>query len=437
MSVTKTGIIAQSGVDRDAAWGLANRGGGANAAAMSRGPDQSATTEGLPPAFRLACACSLWPPSLARDAAVRQAAAEVDWARFMRVLARQRLHGLAHAALVAAAVTPPPAIEAQLARAAQLTAFRALALAAEAVRLQALFEAEQVPALCIKGAALAQLAYGGQALKHCRDIDLLVSPADAERSFAILQREGYAPIIPKGPLSEAQRRIVFRAHKDMELFQPERRLSLELHWRLVDNPVLLEAIGVGSPTQSVAVLGGQLATLADPQLFAYLATHGATHCWFRLKWLADLNAWLSGKSADEVVGFYDCAEALGVAACAGQALLLCQRLLGYPIPPALAARLDGRGLRGMVAAALDAMIGPNGETELLQRPFGPFRLLAPQFARGRGARFFWAQCRLLVENLEDKLDYPLPTPLHFLYPLLRLPFWLLRLQRRRRGTATA
>lgn len=207
---------------------------------------------------------------------------------------------------------------------------------------------------------------------------------------------------------------------------------------MVDNPVLLEAVGAGSPSQEVAVLGGRLATLADPQLFAYLATHGATHCWFRLKWLADLNAWLCGKSADEVVGFYDVAEALGVATCAGQALLLCHRLLGYPIPPALAARLTGRKLRRLVAAALDAMVGPDGEIELLQRPFGPFRLLAPQFARGRGARFFWAQCRLLVDNLEDKLDYPLPTPLHFLYPVLRLPFWLLRmLRRRRRRAATA
>jgi hypothetical protein len=391
----------------------------------------------LPAAFRLACACSGWPPSPARDAAVRESAVGVDWSGFLRVLARQRLTGLAHAAIASAGVQPPPEAQAQLARGAQSIARRALALAAEAVRLQALFDAEGVAAVFVKGAALAQLAYAGQSLKHCRDIDLVVSPADAERGFRILEREGYLPIVPKGPLSEAQRRLVFRLHKDMELLHPERRLSVELHWRLIDNPVLLEGVGVGSPTQQVSVAGGRLTTLADPQLFAYLVTHGATHCWFRLKWLADLNAWLSGKTDDEVVGFYACAEALGVEACAGQALLLCQRLLGYRIPAALKARLAGRKLERLVAAALDAMIGPDGETELLQRPLGPFRLLAPQFARGRGARFFWAQCRLLLDSLDDKLEHPLPAPLHFLYPALRLPFWLLRVRRRRRLAATA
>ncbi len=361
----------------------------------------------------------------------------MDWERFLRVLARQRLGGLANAALAAAAVTPPPEVQAQLTRAAQFIGFRALALAAEAVRLQALFDADGVRALFVKGAALAQLGYGTLALKHCRDIDLLVSPADAEHGYAILQREGYEPIVPKGPLTETQRRLVFRLHKDMELVQPQRRLSVELHWRLIDNPVLLEGVGVGAPTQQVALAGGRLTTLADPQLFAYLVTHGATHCWSRLKWLADLNAWLSHKTDDEVAGFYASADSLGVEACAGQALLLCQRLLGYSIPASLAPRLATRKLQRLAAAALDAMVGPDGETELFQRPFGPFRLLAPQFARGRGLRFFLAQCRLLVDSLDDKLDYPLPAPLHFLYPMLRLPFWLVRVQRRRRLAATA
>ena len=307
---------------------------------MSDPLDKVPTADGLPPAFRLACACCAWPASSARDDAIRDAADGVDWARFLRVVARQRVSGLAYAALKSAGVAPPPEIEAALARSAQAVAVRALALAAEAVRLQALLEASGVPALFIKGAALAQLAYAGQSVKHCRDIDVLVAPADAERAFALLEQEGYAAVVPKGPLTEAQRRIVFRLHKDIELYKPERRLSVELHWRLMDNPVLLETVGAHSPSQQVLVLGGALSTLADAQLFAYLVTHGATHCWFRLKWLADLNAWLAGKNDHEVQGFYAAAEALGVGSCAGQALLLCELLLGYSIPAALASRLQ-------------------------------------------------------------------------------------------------
>ncbi len=202
------------------------------------------------------------------------------------------------------------------------------------------------------------MAYGSDVLKHSRDIDLLVAPADAERAFGVLEREGYRPVVPKGPLTAAQRSLVFRLHKDIELYHSQRRLNIELHWRLIDNPVLLGTVTAASPSQEVDVLNGRLATLADPLLFAYLATHGATHCWFRLKWLADLNAWLSGKSDEQVVGFYACAEGLGVAACAGQALLLRHRLLGGRVPAALEPALGGGKLRGLVDAALDAMIGP-------------------------------------------------------------------------------
>ena len=87
----------------------------------------------------------------------------------------------------------------------------------------------------------------------------------------------------------------------------------------------------------------------------------------------------------------------------------------------------------LVAAALDAMVGPDAETELVQRPFGPFRTLPAQFLRGRGAGFFLAQCGMLFQSLDDMLKYPLPRALHFLYPLLRLPLWLLRVSRRRRA----
>jgi len=68
----------------------------------------------------------------------------------------------------------------------------------------------------------------------------------------------------------------------MELLQSARRLSVELHWRLIDNPVLLEGVERRLALAGGGVGGGRLATLADPQLFAYLATHGATHCWSRL-----------------------------------------------------------------------------------------------------------------------------------------------------------
>ena len=395
-------------------------------------PPPGFSLDGFPEAFQLACACCMWPPSELRDAQVRAVAEGVDWTRFLRVVSRQRVPGLVREALIAAGVALPAEALQQLNAFARVGAVRTLALSAEALRLRRLLDAEGLPALFIKGAALAQLAYGSQGLKSSRDIDVLVAPADAEPAFAMLKREGYVAVAPAGDLSPAQLQLVFRLHKDLELFHAGRGVNLELHWRLIDNPVLLQGVGLASATQEVALLGGSLRTLGDAELFAYLCVHGASHCWFRLKWLADLNAWLSHRSGDEIVRFYRHAETLGVESCAGQALLLCNRLLGLPLPPLLAPALTGPRLRLLVAGALDAMTGANAETELAQRPFGPFRTLPAQFFRGRGAAFFFAQCGLLLRNLDDMLMYPLPRALHFLYPLLRLPFWLLRASRRRK-----
>jgi hypothetical protein len=364
---------------------------------------------------------------------VRLAAEAVDWNRFLRVVARQRVVGLARDGLKAAGVPVPAEVEARLAANAHGAAARSLALAAEALRLRRLFDAQRIPAIFIKGAALAQLAYGSQTLKAARDIDLLVDPADAERAFSLLAGEGYDIVAPAGAVSAAQRRLVFRLHKDLELKHRRRGFNLELHARLIDNPVLLGGLGVGSPTQEASVLDGSLPTLGDAPLFAYLCVHGASHAWFRLKWLADLNAWLSGKSEAEIVSYYRFAEQLGVEACAAQALRLCNRLLGFAPPTALAPALERRKVRMLSAAALDAMVGPDAEVELARRPFGPFRTLPMQFLRGRGLAFHLAQLRMLAQNLDDMLMYPLPRSLHFLYPLLRLPLWLVRISRRRRG----
>ncbi|HEY1427695.1 MAG TPA: nucleotidyltransferase family protein [Caulobacteraceae bacterium] len=363
---------------------------------------------------------------------MRAATQGVDWAKFLKVVGRQRVPGLARDALRGAGAPPPADVERRLTQLAQAGAGRSLALAAEAVRLRRMLDAERAPALFIKGPALAQLAYGSQTLKSARDVDVLVAPSDVERVFELLKRDGYVPVPPVVDLSDTQMQLVLRLHKDLELSSAARGTNLELHWRLIDNPALLASIGVASPAQEVAVLDGSLRTLADAELFAYLSVHGASHCWFRLKWLADLNAWLAGKTNEEIVAFYRRAEQLGVDACAGQALRLANRLLGLRLPDALSASLRTRKLDMLVAMALDAMAGADGEVELTRRRFGPFRTLPAQFLRGRGLKFQLAQCRLMIENLDDMLMYPLPRALHFLYPLLRLPLWVMRVSRRRR-----
>jgi hypothetical protein len=380
------------------------------------------------PEFLLIAACCRWPPSQSRNAAVGAAAAPIaDWNAVVMAARRQRVVGLVYDALLATGVRLPAAPAAELARRAQAISRKNLLLAAETCRLQELLDAAGIPSVALKGVALAQLAYGSLKVKHSRDIDLLIPPERALAAMALLERDGYAFSFPSNQLSATQRRAVVRYSREVAFVHPDNGAFLELQWRVADNPKLLNEVHAGSPTQNVVVADGLSArTLARDDLFAYLCIHGAYHAWSRLKWLADLNAFIAATDAD-IMHLHRHAQAKGAGFCSGQALLLCQRLLALPLPDSLASELQGTArVRKLYAIAADAIAdrtrgdGGGGNAPAAWRGFWT------QFLLGQGWAFFAAQCRTASVGILDVISLPLPPYLHFLYPLLRLPLWLWR-----------
>src|SRR5215468_1065751 len=68
------------------------------------------TTQPPTQEFLLVAACSIWPPSKKRDAAIEQAArSPLEWDRVVRVAVRQRVIGLVHDGLRRAQITVPEA----------------------------------------------------------------------------------------------------------------------------------------------------------------------------------------------------------------------------------------------------------------------------------------------------------------------------------------
>jgi len=377
--------------------------------------------------FLLTAACCRWPPSQSRNAAVRAAAAEIDWDEFLRLVRRQRVIGLAHEALQSGGIDCPAAVAKELSRRAQRIFQKNLSLATETVRLQRAFEAAQIPALVLKGVALAQLAYGSLTAKHARDIDFLVPPEHAEVGLQLLEREGYALSSPAERLGDAQRRALVRYAREAELVQRDSKMLVELQWRAANNPLLLEGVDARSAMQSVALSGGvSIRTLAPDDLFAYLCVHGAQHAWSRLKWLADLNALVATNAAD-IAQLYRHAQKIGAGLCAGQALLLCQHLLALSLPAGIADEIQAdKRVQRLAAIALAAMTARRTETEADAGFLGVTRSVGTQFLLGQGWRFYAAQCRTASAGTFDVIGLPLPSSLYFLYPILRLPLWLWR-----------
>lgn len=377
--------------------------------------------------FLLLAACCIWPPSPRRNAAIERAAAgAIDWDKFLHLVTRHRVAGLAHQGLSSVAQNMPPTVAESLAEQATSIARQNLLHAAETRRLQRLFDEAGIPVVFVKGVSLGVLVYGSLGLKHARDIDMLVPPAFSEQALKLLEEVDYQLRQPYRQFGDGRRHLIFRYSKDAELINSRSGVEVELHWGLTDNPLLLKNVDCASPVQIVAPTKDcGIRTLNDRDLFAYLCAHGAIHGWSRLKWLADVGALIARKDDAEIVALYRHAQACGAGLCAGQTLLLCERLLDCRLPAQFAMELHGnRRLERLAVAAMSVMTSAVVEIE------GNFSAKARGYLRpftlGRGRAFFAAQCRARAVMLVDVARFPLHPSLHFLYPFLGLPLWVWR-----------
>lgn len=380
------------------------------------------------PAFELAAACVVWPPSDAADAAVREAAARIsDWNAFLSIVARHRIAGLARHALVRSGAGVPAELGARLTRRADNGARRDGLMVLETARLQRLLDRAGVPNLVLKGATLNALAYGRPGLKHSLDIDLLTTPDSVRDACAVLSAAGYVRASPSADLPDAQLDVFVALTREAAFHRKADNLLVELQWRVDLNSTWLTGVDAGSPSQLAQMNDGPpLRTLGPDTLYAYLCAHGARHGFSRLKWLADVAALLARASADEIETLHARASALGVERASGLTLRLCQRLLKLPLPEALSDRLkQDRALGPMVALCMDFLTG-GGAAEAETRPLYLYRLAMLQLLLNGRRDQLAAEIRLRWASPRDHITLPLPPWAGFLYPLLRLPLFLVR-----------
>lgn len=280
--------------------------------------------------------------------------ANVDWAGFLRLARFHRIEGLCHRALCREE-TVPAFVGHDLRQEAATIAARNLRSAAESRTILAIFSSAAVPVLFVKGQTLGALAYGDPALKSAIDIDLLIDPADLAEAFNCLRAAGFELVAPRCSSDRLQR--WHRSWKESVWRSPSSAIQVDLHTRLADNPRLIPRVDVHSSYHLVSVAPTvALPTLLDDELLAYLAVHGASAAWFRLKWIADFAALLSRQTSG-VEQIYERSQELGAGRAAGQALLLADALFGVlESHPALARRLgDDRRTRQLFDLAMSLL----------------------------------------------------------------------------------
>lgn len=295
-------------------------------------------------------------------------AKQTDSRRLAAIAARHRIEAIVADGLRRIGRPIPP----ELADAANYSARDHLRAIADCARLTTGLAAQGVDHLFFKGVTLAALAWPDPALKMSADIDLLVAPNDVELAADVLEQFGFRLIEPSGRSSLSR----WHRRRKESLWVRDDGMQVDLHTALTDHPALLAGPIMEAPRQQVAVTDGvSLPTINDELLYAYLCVHGAWSSWFRLKWLADLAAFMA-RRAQPISHFHAAAVSRGAGRASAQALLLIDRLFDLGDPGQLLKRLAAESthtaLRDMSLAELLDPLEP------LDRRFGTLRLRLAQ-----------------------------------------------------------
>jgi hypothetical protein len=367
----------------------------------------------MTPELRLIVACCRWPDNDERRSALRRAlTAHLDWGEIERLVEFHRVSGLVCQALRPFRSVPLATME-RLERRAQITKKNAIRDLGETLRIGRELTSANIEHRFLKGNALGVIGYGTPTLKQSWDIDFLVHPENVVSAAECLEILHYEPQVPTRRLDASEFARWSKVSKEAE-FHSKRGTTVELHWKLSDNPHLLTNIDASVCFRSVKAFGTQdIVTLGDAQNLAYLAVHGFSHAWFRLKWIADFNAFMNSFDRDELLYLVDAAAKLGVGETLDTGLELAGRLFGRPVGlnPSRSYRYAMRSL-----SALSASDEARAE-----------RIAAGLRWRADASwKYKLTELKIRARGTLDRLEHPLPARLHFLYPWLRIPFWLRR-----------
>jgi hypothetical protein len=195
--------------------------------------------------------------------------------------------GFVQRALLENGIRPPEGPANVLRNRALQDARSALMGAAEAVRLTRALQDAGVPVLAFKGPALAASVHGDIAVRQSKDIDLLVPPERFAQAMRLCQHAGYQIVPPCPDPDDPDLRLWIRRSKDVVMSSGSTGVLLELHCRPVGNRRLARRLDLWSGAVSIPLGDAKVALPAPSReaLYAYLCIHGASHAWFRMKWL--------------------------------------------------------------------------------------------------------------------------------------------------------
>jgi hypothetical protein len=177
---------------------------------------------------------------------------------------------------------PPETLAAIAERERAARAF-ALSRTLQVVDLCRALSAEKIPALVLKGPAVAIEAYGDCSRRTFADIDLLVPKEKLRKAHKLVVARGYT--------------ANFGEHMADRLVRGQHALefsgtgpNIEIHWSLLSRHLRfdLDPDELWKDAQTLQCADAEIRALSPSHLFLYLCAHGAKHEWMKFRWVCDV-----------------------------------------------------------------------------------------------------------------------------------------------------
>ncbi|MGV3466508.1 MAG: nucleotidyltransferase domain-containing protein [Heyndrickxia sp.] len=249
----------------------------------------------------------------------------MDWKLFMKLAKHHRLYPALYQKLKNYNVIPDK-IKEELKNLYCQNAIRMLYLGGESEIISTLFKQHKIRALFLKGPTLSSDLYGDVSLRSSTDLDILVPLSALNDVEMLLLQQGY---IKDDYILTVLNDWKWR-HHHYTYFHPEKRIKVEIHWRLNPGPAKEPSFEeLWRRKQKSTLTHSTINVLGEEDLFFFLVSHGARHGWSRLRWLLDIHQLIMKRI--DWKNTYKLLKKYKYLHIGGQALILSSQLLHSPL----------------------------------------------------------------------------------------------------------
>ncbi|WP_226667517.1 nucleotidyltransferase family protein [Metabacillus litoralis] len=214
----------------------------------------------------------------------------IDWDLFIKLSKHHRIYPILYKNLKKFnSDLIPPYVYKFLSVEYKRNTFKMLHLCAEIEYINKCFSEADIQLLFLKGPIIAHSVYGDISLRTSSDIDFLIPLSQLENAEALLANQGY---IKDDYIKTVLNDWKWR-HHHVTYFHPEKKIKLEIHWRLNPGPgnePSFEELWRRKAKSNL--FDAPTFFLGSEDLFLFLVSHGARHGWSRLRWLYDIHLML-------------------------------------------------------------------------------------------------------------------------------------------------